>query len=555
MYKLKLHKDKLLLYKGDTLVELSESSDIRVDLEGKRLSYTKGSIEDLKMLVLDVIDSSLPARLYYRPYGLSASPVQQQRDVGEILIVSESFLPKSIQFSTAWSKSYGESSKGVADYRKVYNFMPKWSTAYKFPLSTHSKIVEPVMSDVLYFKEFVEKMYKGVPDRGAYRDYRQTRVLGVVDNLYHTRLSIKQASYLKEVVYVNDGRIPIHFGYQFNTIYVQPIVFESPFDLIVDGEYNLTPISERISITSLGTVELRNKYHKIHNICVDPTSNTTIDLQTTALLVSNYIKLDTFKFQERGDDTKISLDFDRVHLKLKGSNKQLNTFTLPSDIFAGMYIDKYDHVLMYKERALYTGKLDAKIDLDIPKDCSFNNSKFIEEYNTDKYYTLDIFLADYIAYCNQNVVAVKVVSPDKSVRYLTDDFNLIKSDTPVYLNTNTLKKSVSITLNIELDEEFLVIQLEDIKQKYTISHLLFKPRVTLNKAFDFKELPNRVSGIDIEFIEPIILGGVITLKVSVFNNPLYKYILIPLEDRLGFDREAKSNITHEKVPAFYESIP
>lgn len=585
MYKFKLEGDSLKLFKNDVEFSLTPTSDIKLEITLKDkeevLYFTESNIDVLKDNLKTALKSKLPYRLYLRPFGLHSNIIMRSKDIVDIEVEKENFLPKTIVLKTSWAIQKMEKPReGVADYRNLRKFMPKWSTAYKFPYSTHAKVVEPLFSNIEYLREYIQKNLEGFePPSNEIHSYRKSKLFSIPSSEAYLSLSEEQHEYLKEDIYLHNLQRVIDFGNQFNSLYIRTPSFSYSFDLFVEGEYNNHFVTEKVTISSSGVYKLRFKYNKIFNIVIDPSStNISFELETTPLLISNFLSLNSFIFEERKDTTLDIIDRTILQLKNKKTSKLINAFKyLDPDDYEGSYIDKYDHILVYKDNALWSSKLDSKIDFKIPKDISYNNSMFIEQCdngNGDHFYGLEVFISDFFKHSEQLEASIKVSYSNETEFYLTDDLTLIESDTPIYLDSTRLRNSRSLTLNIELEEhiEWCCVELIDRDGKHKISRLIHRPFIELVKSYDFKNLEKDLQNLDIDglredlFFErnikgitPLLIDNIITLKVEYEGSDLFKYLLIPLENKKDYESDSFYNKLnykkHEKVDELYEIIP
>lgn len=533
-----------------------------VDNQKTSLSFPLDALDGLYDMLLKAFKRGAPVSLQFRPEGLDTNPIKAFSNVRDVSIEDKREKAYSLRSSFPFKVEQAKESYGISDYRFVYDYMPSWSTAYKFPYSTHTKTVEPLFSNLTYIRDGVKRRLKGYP---AGEGFRKTKDLKPYGAESYITLSDAEHSYIQSYLYLNDSQRVIDFGATFNDIYITPLEFVDKFDIVIDGEYNNAFFSERLTITSEGTILLKNKYNKIFNILVDPASITSHefppDLNLFSFTISNYLEVSEFSYQDR-KDTFLSIDEDIIIQSNKDNLKTHNIFQIPYVNFNGLHIDNQDNIYMVKGDEVYTGKLDAKLHIPIPLDPSYNNSKYIEECKiSHKISTIELFLPAFIEHTQQNQVSVKVITPT-STTYLTDDFRLVPSDSPIYLDTSIIKFGKSITLDFKLDEEWTVIRMEDRKNIYSVSHLISVPSIELVMAYNIKELlldsldvdKGREVNREADYAVLIFINDIPYIKYKFDNEPLFSYMLVPLDVLEDYKLHSTNNLVKEGSEVIIEKF-
>lgn len=513
-----------LLRDGSPVPE-TDQSDIYIETSDKAHSYPLRGLQSHSQELHSILRAE-DYQVTYRPYGLSQSFLE--RGIGHEKVIVEVKTPgtKSLRFSTSYRIIGSPRPRGISSYSYLRWFMPSWSTARKFEWSTHSKLVEPYLTYLRSLKGLIRKRLGGAPqgsDPAASKALKPGNI---------KPLSKAQEESLTSVIYFHNSNLTLDFGHTFNTIYIEPLGFPSVFTITIEGEYRDAWFSETLTLNSLGVVKLKHPYHKLHNIVAHPSSD--FDQNTVGVRVSNYLSLDSFKFHDRLE-TYLKYSGSQVVLHSKSSHQELSSFKLPINNAGGLFIDSNDHIVVSENSRLFTGKLDAKIHLPIPSDPSYNNSKFIEETKTGPTsYELELFLYDFLQHSKQDLVAVRVETSDGKVKYLDDSLDLVETSEPIYLNSSIAKDYFSLTLTLELNEEYVIIRLEDYDKRFSISHLICQPHIALDLQVDFRtfdpSIPKQKGAV--EYVIPIVIEDKVWLWVSYENRAesLWSSYLVAMED-------------------------
>lgn len=420
--------------------------------------------------------------LYVRPNGLS--PDVNLRNKNK-LIISNVFssqrvkLPYIISYEVALYKE----KEGFADTRYLNYYMPKWSTAYKFYASNHSKLIQPLYDSLRYSTQaFKQNLYSNLSTPNILGRFK-------IDNSSITNL-INNAPSISKLIYKSINvfePVYLDFGHDFNTIYIVDKNYTKDYELKIEGFINNQFITEKIIINTNAVKELFNSFNLITKVTVGTYNIENFNPLDFNIYIGNYILPDKLSYKERFNS---SLELENNNILLKDSKENvLKVFYLNSNLYDTLYITSDDKVILRKDNIISTGKLDSKVNIDIPKNITYNNTKFIEtEFMYRDSYNIRLYLKDYMSYSDQRVVSVSLLSSKGNKYYLNDKFELVQSNEIIYLTDYIAVKSDYVELEITLeDSEYIIINIEDYDKRYKVSNLILHPHIDIIQEYELED--------------------------------------------------------------------
>ena len=407
-------------------------------------------------------------------------------------------------FKIEYEKEFKDFRIGFADYSYVNSYMPQWSTAYVFDYSNHSKLVEPIFTDLKLNSIFIDKLLKD-----------DTSVESVVDK--HELLSTKD--YFKESsiesisentkkglidreYFINSNDI-LDF-YKINTIYIKRTL-DIYLNIKIFGIYKNTFISEDVILNNNGIVKLKLKYDKIYNISILDFENIE-DTSKVSVRVSNAFNIETNKlnFKYRKDNSFFELEASNLIYKKGNKSTVFNLGNIDSNSF--IHVDSQDTIHKVLNNTLYIGRVDSKLDLQIPKDMTYNNTKYIETtYLTSSEYLIEVLTLEYLRDTQKNKVSISLKNSLGETYYLNNQSKLQTSDSELFINISEIKKNkISFELTVEPEIEFILLTLNDFEGHHKKSNIIIHPKV------DFKE----VLKLEDQLEKLILMDN----KISIINN-------------------------------------
>lgn len=384
---------------------------------------------------------------------------------------------KSIQSTTQ------NISSGYSDYYFTRYFMPKWSTAYKYNQSTHSKLVEPILSSLTYIPTHI---------KGLISNTNLINKFNVSDNMpldlpiYLEQTSKKYKSYfdlnsLVDINYKVGESTIVDFG-DYDTIYVQTTKLLPEMELVISGIYKNTFVDCKIKLKSKGYVKLPVKFSKI--VSIEKTSY-NLDffegIDEIFLNISNALPIKGFLKEGRGTrDVEYLEDINR--LVLYNSDTSIESVFALDKKYENIYL-KTDGKLICTDKSgtVYSGKLDANISMKVPQDVSSNNNVFIETCNRDIVnYRIDLYIKQYVITTSTQYICISVTDSKGEVLYLDKQLNLVTSDEKIFLKLSEIfQDTVTINIEMEPDLEFITIRLEDWDNLYPMVNTIVQPIVKM----------------------------------------------------------------------------
>lgn len=397
------------------------------------------AVWDDKESIAGIIKENPDVKVLYRPYGRHEDPDYRLVDTAPIKFKIVGTVTKSLRYTAKWVHNKGERVEGHADYSKLRFFMPKWSTAYKFPWSNHSKIMEPVFDRVLSLGDMVSNELKGNSDTKASKLLERGSVQPI------PKAKLKD---LFNVSYTSNSWTKINIPKDFPIVYLKHRLGLGT-KVIAQGLIKGSIVEEEVQLNGKNWRPLVNRFDVIVNIVSENNED---------LLVANRLPLDQVVLIERYN-SNVTVQGQTITYQ-KGKEKQ--AFGLPLFEFDALYIDPEDHVTVVVDNKVYTSKLDLNLDIQLPKDVSYNNSSFFEcSQAEDGSYDLDLMLHRYSEHVKGDLIAVQCLSSTGEKGYLDESFRFVLTDTPIYLNTELVQRADKLSLNLNVNDEWLVIKMVD----------------------------------------------------------------------------------------------
>lgn len=458
MYSLKRNAQGFIdLYEGVfKLVKLPDNSIITVEfiLDFKMYSKTYTDLNDFLKEVEDTSDFD------------TLDVVLKTTDNNYTLVFDKTSDTKEIRdkINLPYIKELYKFDQGLSDLKYVNEYLPAWSTAFKNIYSNHTRTFEPVFTQVLDIKYNVNNLINSEP------------LQSIKNVIFYKRksnvkiISTKAQSYLKNRVdYTFNSNVLLNFGHQFNTIYIE-FQEKTTCTIRVKGIYNDAFIKEDIKLTETSVITLSNKYNKIFSI--DLVDFSEYQIPTETIKISNMLNIEGFLTQQSSERV-LEYVSDKIAIKKKGVIENVFINTIPN--YFGMYIDSQDSIVAVHNNMMYTAKLNLKLDLDIPKDLSYNNTQYIETiFLNPNEYEIAIDAYGFVQDVSTERCSISIMNSNKEVYYLDDSNQLVKSDEEIFIY---LKSTDKIHINLELDSavEYVIISLKDSNSFYKKSNLIVQP--------------------------------------------------------------------------------
>ena len=362
MYKLKsLTSGEMALYKDDLqLVILPDRSHISIEfiIDQKHYQKTYKVLETFLQEIKHTKDFSV-LEINLKTSTESFVINYEGSEVTDIF---------SVVLEAPYTKDMYVHLQGLSDYKYVYDYMPQWSTAFKNVYSNHTQAFEPLFTNSLNIDYNVDNLIKDRPIQNL-KNILFYRKDPIVENISEKSLDY----FIKEKEYVINSEDTIGFG-TYNTIYIK-LKTPGSYKLRIKGIYNSAYIKEDILIYGEGVFTLNLKYSHIYSINMIEFYSENIE---NSVLLSNVYEIKDFNFQNKADR---SLEYsDNKVISTLDNDKNVFINKLP--YYDGMFIDNQDNVIVDYNNKLYTAKLNTKLNLNIPKDVTYNNTKYLEGYIT-----------------------------------------------------------------------------------------------------------------------------------------------------------------------------
>ena len=458
MYSLKRNAQGFIdLYEGVfKLVKLPDNSIITVEfiLDFKMYSKTYTDLNDFLKEVEDTSDFD------------TLDVVLKTADNNYTLVFDKTSDTKEIidKINLPYIKELYKFDQGLSDLKYVNEYLPAWSTAFKNIYSNHTRTFEPVFTQVLDIKYNVNNLINSEPLQSIKNVIFYKRKSNV------KTISTKAQSYLKNRIdYTFNSNVLLNFGHQFNTIYIE-FQEKTTCTIRVKGIYNDAFIKEDIKLTETSVITLSNKYNKIYSI--DLVDFSEYQIPTETIKISNMLNIEGFLTQQSSERV-LEYVSDKIAIKKKGVIENVFINTIPN--YFGMYIDSQDSIVAVHNNMMYTAKLNLKLDLDIPKDLSYNNTQYIETiFLNPNEYEIAIDAYSFVQDVSTERCSISITNSNKEVYYLDDSNQLVKSDEEIFIY---LKSTDKIHINLELDSavEYVIISLKDSNSFYKKSNLIVQP--------------------------------------------------------------------------------
>lgn len=539
---IKLYKDEeeFLLASGDVNLQYNYNSQII------EKNYTIDEFSDFLDKLISLDYNKVDYYIYYRPYGDSLELGIRDKDKELIYNNIKNYSTKTLKYNFLYEVDYVREPSGKSDYSYVNFYMPKWSTAFKFYASNHSKLLEPFHTTLKNLPDIFKQTLSL-----TYTDVNKRQSLDFID--YKSNITSEyNFKHLIDTKYQVDSKKIIKFGNQENTIYIQHEFYSINIRLRIKGLYKNQFIEEEIYISSDSIYKLNNKFNLIYDIKLIESEFNIFD--KPILRVSNAYELNNFCYQDSENNLSISENV---------LTKNNNMFKLNFE-YDFLYIDDKDNVYIKKDNILYTSRLDKRIDVNIPQSITYNNTEFIQIASDENdSFIVTLFLSDYVVYTNQNLISICFENSKKEKYYLNEKLELISTDSPIYLSSRLLHKIKTISLDISLeDSEFILISLEDYDKLYRVDDIIILPFIEPIKELDLSDI-NLISSYS-EFKD--IRNTPTFLKIVLINNKLNaifktdeqdkssSYMVIPLqyEDNINKDRVWYSSMDSTFLHRFFD---
>lgn len=458
MYKLKsLTSGEMSLYKNDLqLVILPDKSYISIEfiIDQKHYQKTYKVLETFLQEIKNTKDfSTLEINLKTDRESFVVS--YEDKDTTDIF---------SAILKAPYTKNMYVHVQGLSDYSYVYDYMPQWSTAFKNIYSNHTQAFEPLFTNAKNIDYNVDNLIKDRPIQSLKNIlfYRK-------DPLVQNVSEIVSNSFIKEKEYIINSEDIVNFGNDYNTIYFK---LKNPgnYKLRVKGVYNSAYIKEDILISGDGLFKLNLKYSQIYSInMIDFYSEST----ENSVLVSNVYEIKNFNYINKEGR---SLEYIGNKIVTSDSQNNKNVFINKLPYYDGILIDKHDNLIVDYNNKLYTAKLNAKLNIDLPKDVTYNNTKYIETtYLSPDEYEIAVNVRDFAIDFDNTRMCISITDSKNKSFYLNNDFDLEESLEDIYVDGNRLKDKIHFNVELDSDVEYVIISIKDNSGIYKKSNLIVQP--------------------------------------------------------------------------------
>lgn len=458
MYKLKsLTSGEMSLYKNDLqLVILPDKSYISIEfiIDQKHYQKTYKVLETFLQEIKNTKDfSTLEINLKTDRESFVVS--YEDKDTTDIF---------SAILKAPYTKNMYVHVQGLSDYSYVYDYMPQWSTAFKNIYSNHTQAFEPLFTNAKNIDYNVDNLIKDRPIQSLKNIlfYRK-------DPLVQNVSEIVSNSFIKEKEYIINSEDIVNFGNDYNTIYFK---LKNPgnYKLRVKGVYNSAYIKEDILISGDGLFKLNLKYSQIYSInMIDFYSEST----ENSVLVSNVYEIKNFNYINKEGR---SLEYIGNKIVTSDSQNNKNVFINKLPYYDGILIDKHDNLIVDYNNKLYTAKLNAKLNIDLPKDVTYNNTRYIETtYLSPDEYEIAVNVRDFAIDFDNTRMCISITDSKNKSFYLNNDFDLEESLEDIYVDGNRLKDKIHFNVELDSDVEYVIISIKDNSGIYKKSNLIVQP--------------------------------------------------------------------------------
>lgn len=458
----------------------------------KRDSYTSNLLlyrEDLEVFILPdksyiIVEYDTGDRVFQKEFKLLEDFLREVKNTLDFSFLDiklktptslEQILYDNQETSTEFIKSitilYEQESynyeQGLSNYSYVQDYLPKWSTAYKNTYSAHVKTLEPVFTEVLNVEYNVSNYVEGKPLQSIknalyyIRDPETTLLSNTNIEGYHSNTK-----------YILNSDTTIRFYGISNIIYIS-LKDLGGYQLRIKGIFEDSFIEEDIYVSGLGIHRLNLEYSSIYSINIEKVdygeSNNT-------LYISNVLEISEFNYLKRVDKNIDSKDAKIIVTDILSKDKTVFINTLPYS--SSLILDRNDNLLGIYDNILYSCKLNCKLNLDIPQNITYNNTKYIETtYLNENEYEICLDIGSYIFDIEVSLVSICIENSLKERYYLTEDTELVLSETPIFFDSS--KVNPRVTFNIDIDNlvEYVIVSISDQDYKHKKANLITQPHL------------------------------------------------------------------------------
>lgn len=391
-------------------------------------------------------------------------------------------------YNLSYQKVLSVKSPGFADYAYVNYFMPKWSVAHNFQYSNHTKAVEPLFTDLKMYsqkvKQLVSKDYLEDLNDINLEKYLNVQTF-LQSNSYN--ISNQTLSLLDQKVYRLNSEVVLDFDRKFKTLYVKRIQ-NTDISIKIEGILNNTFVEETVRLYNSGLVEVKTQFEKVFNISIESLLNFDEEMayENLSIVVTPCIVIEDLEFQFRSDGSTFYKDSNKLMYNFKSKKSVFNLGLEDQDDLQGIFIDSLDNIYMIKNSSLFKGRVDAKLNLQIPKDISYNNTKYIETtFLNPSEYLVEILLKDFLRDTDNSIVSVAVKDSSGLVYYLNSEAVLEASEEELFIDLSSFKRdTVAFELNFDSNSEFIIITLKDYANLHQKSNIIVHPKIDFKKELD-----------------------------------------------------------------------
>ena len=456
MFKLKsLTSGEMALYKDDLqLVILPDRSHISIEfiIDQKHYQKTYKVLETFLQEIKHTKDFSV-LEINLKTSTESFVVSYEGSDVTDIF---------SVVLEAPYTKDMYVHLQGLSDYKYVYDYMPQWSTAFKNIYSNHTQAFEPLFTNSLNIDYNVDNLIKNRPIQNL-KNILFYRKDPIVENISEKSLDY----FVKEKEYNINSEDTVNFG-KYNTIYIK-LKTPGNYKLRIKGIYNSAYIKEDILIYGEGIFTLNLKYSHIYSINMIEFYSENIE---NSVLLSNVYEIKDFNFQNKANR---SLEYS-ANKVISTSENDKNVFINKLPYYDGMFIDNQDNVIVDYNNKLYTAKLNSKLNLNIPKDVTYNNTKYLETtYLSPTEYEISVSVKDFAIDFDNARMCIFITDSKNKTFYLNNDFELEESLTDIYVDGNRLKDKIHFNIELDSDVEYVIISIKDNSGIYKKSNLIVQP--------------------------------------------------------------------------------
>lgn len=375
---------------------------------------------------------------------------------------------------------------GLSSYYFTRYFMPKWSTAYKYPLSNHTKAVAPALSFLTSIPKLVDNLSKGIVSDPS--SVYLPRHLSPKTREY---LSNKDFAELINTYYIVDNETTLNFGDKYNTIYIEALPEGTPeVEVIISGLYKNSMIDCTVKLDDRGYISLPHKFSKIFNIKSTAHNIEKRDYDfILPIKISNVLYVEGFVSKRRAINTVRYNETAKRILVLNnlGDTESVFSFGNKEASISNIYVDDEDKIVTVDSKGIVsTGKLDSLKDGLGASDITCNNSDFIEVENFDNiHYNITVYIKNYVRATNTQRFQITISDSGGETLVLDEHLNLTdistydKEDIPWLYLHKVDRDYISIELEMDFSLTSSQITLSDWEGMYKQHHVILQPRITL----------------------------------------------------------------------------